>query len=171
MRWRTKSFWLNSLIIFIFIFAVSEIVLRFLGYTGVFSMNALYIITSSARRLLLLLDNLVLFIIVIFLPIILAAKFTKNQPVNEKFRYATKKKFENKQKISVKTINKHSSHLEYKGLLIGAIIGILYTFIDFFFIKPSIPECNSLCGFENVFAALFSLFYLATAIIMMRNHN
>ena len=74
-------------------------------------------------------------------------------------------------KISTKTPYAYKYHLEGKGLVYGSIIGIIYTLLDFFIFKSIIPGCTYFCGFENIFGAAFSLFYLVVGISLIRKHR
>jgi hypothetical protein len=73
--------------------------------------------------------------------------------------------------ISVKTIPSIHHHLEGKGLIYGSIIAILYILLDFFVLKPFVPECLSFCGFENAFALAFSIIYMAIGTFLVKTKH
>ncbi len=168
MGWKKWPFWLKAVITITLVFIISEIALRAFGYTGILSNNALEIISASLNRLLILLDNLILFIVVIFLPIILASKLLNKIPI-PKYKYSITGKSLTKSTITLHVPQDLRHKAEGKGLIYGSIISALYVVIDFFFIKSQIPACVSFCGFENLFALASSLAYFFIGLFLFRN--
>lgn len=168
MGWKKIPLWGKALITILSVFILSEVVLRFFGYTGIISNNALNIIYLSSKRLFLLIDNIILFLITITVPAIWASILTRRLP-KRNYGYSIKGKGSlETSTIEVKVPVDNTSIAEGKGLIYGSFLAIFYIIFDFFILKKFISECNYFCGIENLFAILFSIAYLIMGIMLKK---
>lgn len=159
--------WLKITIALFGTLLASEITLRLTAKISIFSATTIKTFLEASSYPLLILDNLILFLITLFLPIALAHNFSKNK---QKQVYEMSVKERPIRDIISVTPPVYQYKAEGKGLLIGGIIAIIYSLLDFFLIKLFIlPECFSPCGIENSLAALLSIIYIIMGLDMLRD--